>query len=797
MRFPFFYGTMGTNKRKGDGGMRQRIDLNRDWMFTENFEDFGGARRVSLPHTCRETPYDYFDESVYQMVCGYRRTLFAPADWAGQRVFLCVGAAAHSAEVYCNGERVGEHRCGYTAFRAELTAALRYGADNELRIRVDSCETQDIPPFGYVIDYMTYGGLYREVWLEIVPPTCIADVFVRAEPCGMLRAAVTLDGETREGLSLRVFAERRSARAAVTGAETELAVFVPDAKRWDVTEPNLYTLTAELWEGETLLDSVETRFGFRSAEFRADGFYLNGRRLRLVGLNRHQSYPYVGYAMPASMQRYDAEILKNELGCNAVRTSHYPQSQHFIDRCDELGLLVFTETPGWQHLGGEAWREQVVQNTADMVRQYRNHPSVILWGVRVNESQDDDALYVRTNAVAHALDPTRQTGGVRYLKRSSLLEDVYTFNDFLHDGRERGCSRKKDVTGDENVPYLVTEYNGHMYPTKTYDSEAHRLEHALRHATVLDAVAGEKGVAGSFGWCMFDYNTHRDFGSGDRVCYHGVLDMFRNPKPAAAVYAARREAPLLEVSSSFDIGEQPASRRGRVLAFTNADELRLYINGEFIRSYTHKHTAFRHMENPPIEIDDFLGDRVAKGEDFTPAQAALVRDVLNYAARFGMNRFPPTVKAKLALLMGRYHMTMEDAARLYGKYVTNWGAQAMTFRFVAYRNGEPVAELTKEAVTERRLRVTVSHTALREGATYDVAAVRVAATDQNGNVLAFAQETVTLETEGPVELIGPSAVQLRGGLGGTYVKTTGKSGAAALKLKWAGAEPVRVEFTIE
>jgi beta-galactosidase len=107
--------------------MRQRIDLNRDWEFTENYDDFSGARIVSLPHTCRETPFHYFDESVYQMVCGYRRTLAVPADWAGKRVFLCVGAAGHGAEVFVDGVKLGEHRCGYTAFRVELTGALTPG----------------------------------------------------------------------------------------------------------------------------------------------------------------------------------------------------------------------------------------------------------------------------------------------------------------------------------------------------------------------------------------------------------------------------------------------------------------------------------------------------------------------------------------------------------------------------------------------------------------------------------------------------------------------------------------------
>lgn len=197
-------------------------------------------------------------------------------------------------------------------------------------------------------------------------------------------------------------------------------------------------------------------------------------------MNRHQSYPYVGYAMPESMQKRDADILKNELGVNAVRTSHYPQSRHFVERCDELGLLVFTEIPGWQHIGDEIWKKQAVENVKDMVEQYRNHPSVILWGVRINESGDDDAFYRETNRVAHELDPTRQTGGVRAHKKSSLLEDVYTYNDFCHNGTNHGCEKKSAVTSDNSKPYLISECNGHMYPTKSYDWEEHRVWHAMQ-----------------------------------------------------------------------------------------------------------------------------------------------------------------------------------------------------------------------------------------------------------------------------------------------------------------------------
>ena len=134
---------------------------------------------------------------------------------------------------------------------------------------------------------------------------------------------------------------------------------VPDARPWDTENPTLYRCAVRLLApGGTELDRQETAFGFRTIEFKADGFYLNGRKTFLRGLNRHQSYPYVGYAAPEALQREDARILKEELSCTAVRTSHYPQSRHFIDECDRLGLLVFTEIPGWQHIGDMAWKNQ-------------------------------------------------------------------------------------------------------------------------------------------------------------------------------------------------------------------------------------------------------------------------------------------------------------------------------------------------------------------------------------------------------------------------------------------------------
>ena len=840
--------------------MQERLFLNDGWEFTESWsrpfltgepkepeskDDSDGSSYmvVRLPHTCKETPFHYFDESLYQMCCGYRRELDVPEEWRNKTVILTVEAAGHRAEVFLNGKKLAEHNCGYTAFSVELTG-LHAGEKNLLAICVDSRETLNIPPFGYVIDYMTYGGLYREVWLDVAEKEYMEDVFVRPEIPenkgllrrnsddaaaaerlsqirfeGTVKSQVTVKGDPA-GLYLRQtivsrqsgesLAESRS--TAITGqgsgagipagqnplcTPVQAELKLPGAELWDVLQPQLYILRTELLRGEEVLDVRETVFGFRRIAFTADGFFLNGRKLKLAGLNRHQSYPYVGYAMPESQQKRDADILKYELGVNAVRTSHYPQSQHFVDRCDEIGLLVFTEIPGWQHIGDDAWKDQAVENTRDMVLQYRNHPSIFLWGVRINESQDDDGLYIRTNAEARALDDTRPTGGVRCHKNSHLLEDVYTYNDFYHDGTNAGCEPKRKVTSDKDKAYLVTEYNGHMFPTKTFDNELHRRDHALRHARVLNDIAGQPDIAGSFGWCFFDYNTHQDFGSGDRICYHGVTDMFRNPKLAAAVYASlQEERPVLEVSSAMDIGEHPTGNPGRVFAFTNAEQIRVYKNDRLIRTYEAGSREYPDLKHPPVEIDDFVGDVPEKEEGFSPLQAKLVRDLLNYAARYGISHLSPKIMAKAAVLMQRYHMTFEDAYRLYGKYIGDWGGTATSWRFEALRGGQVVKTVIKEPVKQIRLKAEADHTELREGRTYDVACVRITMCDQNGNVLPFYQGAVRLETEGPGQIIGPALAQLRGGMGGTYIKTIGVSGNALLTLTDEQGEEIRIPFRV-
>ena len=853
--------------------MEKRIYIDQEWRFSEVFQqemtqidyDDSKMEKIRIPHTCKEIPFHYFDEHIYQMISGYRRILAAPKEWEGKKVLLTFDGVAHECEVYINGNKAGVHHCGYTAFTIDISSYLKYGEDNILAVKVDSRENLNVPPFGYVIDYMTYGGIYRDVYLEVKNPVYIEDAFLHAQierfekekSKAVLTTEVMLN-QCAEDLTIRQYLQRKESfgsdrnlakslkndKAENAGENKDISIKyagknkcckednlevigtnhkdasrkscilgevevdnqkkiilkypVKDITLWDVENPALYEVKTQILHNEEVLDEKIVTFGFRKTEFKNDGFYLNEKKVKIRGLNRHQSYPYVGYAMPKSMQIMDADILKKELGLNAVRTSHYPQSHYFLDHCDEIGLLVFTEMPGWQHIGNEEWKAQAVENVKEMVIQYRNHPSIILWGVRINESKDDDEFYSRTNAMARELDPYRQTGGVRALKKGNLLEDVYTYNDFSHDGKVPGCEPKKNITSNMDKPYLVSEYNGHMYPTKAFDWEEHRVEHALRHANVLNAIAGSEDITGSFGWCMADYNTHKDFGSGDRICYHGVLDMFRNPKLAANIYSClQEENPVLSLSSTMDIGEHPACNRGKTWIFSNMDSVRMYKNDRFIKEYHSKDSGYRNLAHGPIVIDDFIGNAIEENENFTKKQAAEIKEALNYVALHGLSNLPKRIIFIALKMMAVYHMKPGQAVELYNKYIGDWGGTSTVYRFEGIKYGKVVKTIVKEPMKNMHLSVKADHTTLLEDQTYDVAAIRIQMLDDNENQLYFYNEPVLIQAEGPIEIIGGEVISLKGGMGGTYIKTTGKAGKAALILKTAQAEAVRIEFMVE
>ena len=729
---------------------RLLFPLNRGWRFsvqrtpndtTSDFDD-SGFEQIAIPHTNKKLPWHSFDEKSYQFVSIYRRKFRLPAEARGRHVFVDFDGAMTASTVWINGQRLGEYKGGYTPFSFDLTQHINWNGDNVLAVELDSIERPDIPPFGGLIDYLTFGGIYREVRLRVVQPTYLENIFAKPRDvltdhpaldvsCFIARlapqsAALTLEVELRNGNSILAHSSKTFPSAARTTDPVPYDITLNNLGQistWDLSNPKLYTVTVRLKQRDGVLDEDHRRIGFREARFTDHGFELNGTVIKLRGLDRHQTFPFVGQAMPARVQARDAYVLKKELKCHIVRTSHYPQSPHFLDACDELGLLVLEEIPGWQYIGDEQWQQLSIDNVGRMIRRDWNHPSVILWGVRINESADNHDFYTKTNALAHQLDPTRPTGGIRYKYDSEFLEDVFTMNDF-------GFPLKPP-----NHPrYLNTEFCGHTYPTKMYDSGERLAEHIRRHARVHNQLAGNPQYAGGIGWCAFDYDTHVEFGQGDRVCYHGVSDIFRLPKPAAHFYQSQCdpvEEIVLEPAFQWSAGGDYSQGLETAMICSNCDHLKLYVGERLVAEIDPDRTSFGSLPHPPFTLDLSHGPK-------------------------------------------------RDDLRIEG-----------------YLAGKKVIEkrYSRSGVDEQFQVLADDTTLIADGGDSTRVLMRIA--DRYGNLRRYSTAAITLNIDGPAEIIGDNPFSLIGGCGAVWVRTRQQAGTVRLKASHPALGTKEIRFTIE
>lgn len=728
--------------------MKGKLLWNLNWYFCEGFSDervkcgsTDGMEQIHLPHQVKTLTYNCFSHDDTQMISTYAKRFTLNAEEAAKRTLVEFDGVMTYFELYVNGHLAGSHKGGYSRARFEITPYVHEG-ENTLFVMVDSNERNDIPPFGCVIDYITYGGIYRDVNLYLLEPVFMTDVLFRYDMTGENTAEVypefyvdnagpaftgviAVTVADREGRELLSYSQDVSVAAGCSHITLDRRA-VNGITRWDPEDPHMYVVKAVLKKDAQELDTIEDDIGFRTYECRADGLFVNGRRIILVGMDRHQSYPYIGYSIGKRAQRADADLLK-QYGLNTVRTSHYMQSQYFLDRCDEIGLLVFEEIPGWQFIGDEGFKQVVLQDVRSMIVTDFNHPGIFIWGVRINESLDDDDLYTRTNALAHELDSSRSTGGVRCYTHSHLLEDVYTMNDFCHAGTYGGkggsagssgsdlrqvLRMQQEVTGlPYKVPYMVTEYMGHTYPTKQFDNEFVRDEHARRHADILARTFLKNDSLGSIGWCAFDYNTHGDYGAGDKICYHGIFDMFRIPKYAAYVYRTQKspeEELLMLPITAFSRGEKPLYGIMPFLVLTNCDYIEVFMYGKSL-GYFYPSNRFFGMPHPPIEVDVDV-------------------DVF-------------------------------------------WNDVWQDGKIVGYLDGKPVSEykflrnphLDGFAVTQDDTVISSSEV--------DTARFEVRFVDQLGHVCTFYNGVIEIETEGDIEVIGPRFLAPTGGQIAFWVKS--------------------------
>ena len=715
--------------QSGSTSQRRILPLNHNWLFSDKVLPNGSSptfndrsfTRVTIPHTNKLLPWHGFDDKEYEFVSLYRRHFTMPPGLSGRRVFIDFGGVMTAAKVTINGHSLGEYRGGYTPFSFELTPHLNLRGDNALAIEVDSTERKDIPPFGGDIDYLTFGGIYRDVSLRVVPQTFIENVFAKAAGVmtGDRHVAVQcfLD-RVDSGNPLELVAELRDGNRVVSSQSTDIGPNdktinlslrnLASVELWDSDHPKLYDVTVRLLESNHVIDEYSTRIGFREAKFTPDGFFLNGKHLKLRGLNRHQTFPFVGQAMPARVQRRDAWILRKELKCNIVRTSHYPQSPHFLDACDEYGLMVLEEIPGWQHVGDDQWKDLSVSYVEKMIRRDWNHPSIIIWGVRVNESGDYHDFYTKTNNLARSLDDSRPTGGIRYKYDSELLEDVFTMNDFQIPLRK------------PNHPlYLNTEFIGHMYPTKRNDNIERITEHAMRHARVHNQLASEKGYAGGLGWCAFDYNTHANFCSTDRICYHGVADIFRISKPAGGFYKSQcdpKEEIVLEPAFDWSRGDRNETFTVAMVS-SNCDSIKMYIADRLVADLKPDRETFPHLKYPPFVKN--IRDEIYKGA---------------------------------------------------------WG----DMKIEGYIDGKKViTKMLSGRGADRQLLVEPDDRELL-GDGIDATRVVLKVTDEYGSIRPLANAAIALSVTGPGEIIGENPFSVFGGVGAVWIKS--KQAAGVVKV---------------
>jgi beta-galactosidase len=608
-------------------------DFNQGWRFGGIYRagsqgpgyDDAGFTRMNLPHTVVPLSWGDWVPTSWEELWTYRKRFSADKLELG-RVFLDFEGVMTNATVYLNGVELAQHLGGYLPFSVELTENLVAG-ENDLGVVVDG-RLLDVPPLGSVngassIDYLQPAGIYRDVTLRVVPDAYISDVF--AKPVDVLTRpgvdlSVTVDSPTRLRDRVQLTLElldgdkkltTRTVKQKVDRGTNVFALDLRDLGKidlWSPTRPKLYTLRVTMSSAKIPSHTVEVTIGFRQATFTLDGFYLNGERLQIFGLNRHQLFPYTGMAAPARLQARDAQLIKDELNCNMVRCSHYPQSPHFLDACDQLGLMVWEEPPGWQYIGDENFDGIFLQNVHDMVIRDRNRPSVVVWGTRLDETASYPTLYAEARQLAYQLDGTRQTSGAMDTRSTTgWAEDVFAYDDY--GSSDGNAAVSPPVPG---VPYLISEAVGAITGPPLYrwiDPSQVLQDQANLHAQVNQTARGNPAYSGVLGWCSVDYASRIGGGRNwQNLRWPGVLDTFRVLKPGASFYRSQvspQVAPVIVPAFYWDFGpNSPATGPGpNAILATNCDQLSVYVDGQLLAVATPDTVNYGNLPYPPVLVD--------------------------------------------------------------------------------------------------------------------------------------------------------------------------------------------------
>ncbi len=638
--------------------LTQSISAN--WLFSKDSAAFEASRepraphwqKVSLPHTWNAA--DVLDDApgYYRGVGWYRKTLTVPAAWQHRRLYVHFGAANQEAEVFVNGRLAGRHAGGYTAFSLPishlLTVADGGGARAEVLVKLTNRYNAAIPPL--TADFTFYGGLYRDAYLVAAEPVhfdldnhASPGVFVTTPAVSAAAATVAVAGRlTNDSGQRRVLlittqlvtadgqpAGQQQTKVQLRAGETrDFRLALPPLRQphlWAPADPYLYrvrtTVQAAGAPTGPVLDEVTSPLGLRWFRFdAAQGFFLNGQPLKLIGTNRHQDYPGLGNALPPALAVRDVELLK-AMGGNFLRVSHYPQDPAVLAACDRLGILASVEIPVVNAItDSPAFFENCRRMQTEMIRQHFNHPSVVIWAymnevllrLPVGLKRDNEpgrAYLARVRALAQQLDsltrredPARATmlvchGDFDLYQQAGLLAVPQVLGWNLYQGWYSG-----DLQGFPNfldrhhrelptLPLLVTEYGAdaderlHATKPRRFDKT---VEYATRyHQFYLAAIQERPFVAGATVWNLAEFNSETRQEANPHLNTKSLLTGDRRPKDAYYYYQSRLLAPpLLKIGSrnwtlraGAAAGPDSLFCRQVVEVYTNQPTAQLLLNG--------------------------------------------------------------------------------------------------------------------------------------------------------------------------------------------------------------------------
>ncbi|MEH0154756.1 glycoside hydrolase family 2 TIM barrel-domain containing protein [Limibacter armeniacum] len=600
-------------------------NFNQGWEFVKANDTSWVA--VTVPHTPKVEPLVVNDQ--WQGACTYRKR-FSLKKIPNEKVWLEFEGVMNNATVSLNGTELIKHKGGYLPFVVDLTKQLKEG-ENELVVKVLNVDDPTIPPGKPLrkLDFNFYGGIYRDVNL-IRKKKCYITHPVVAEKTasgGILIHFDTITNEVANG-SLQVhirnefdserdiyieasLTDEQGKRKKFKAEEIELSagedkeiivdLTVKKPMLWSPADPNLYDLKVMLEVDGDLVEVMEKRIGIRKINLTEKGFLLNDKEIFMSGTNRHQEYPYVGYAISNEANWRDAVKIKNA-GFDFVRLSHYPQDESFLDACDELGIIVMDAIPGWQFFKKGEFTDNAIQDIRDMVRRDRNHPSIFFWEVSLNESEMSEAFMERANKVLNEELPFNDTYSAGWLDHPAYDlfiparqhgEFPFYWNGYKDGKRSVFISEYGDWEYyAQNAGFNQTAFEGLKEEERTSRQlreagEVRLKQQALNFQEAANSNLKGKGMGtiGMSNWLMFDYNR----GYADDLETSGVSDIFRLPKFAYYFYKSQRPAdvdikhslaekgPMLKIASFWNNKSDSIVR-----VFSNCEEVELYHNGKFI-----------------------------------------------------------------------------------------------------------------------------------------------------------------------------------------------------------------------